>query len=73
MARTKPWEVSDALWERVRPLIPERPPHSQGWRPAKEDRQMFSAILSILRMGIQWNALPHEIAASTTVFDRFRY
>ncbi len=21
MARTKPWEVSDAWWERVRPLI----------------------------------------------------
>lgn len=73
MARTKPWEVSDALWERVRPLIPERAPHPKGGRPAKDDRQMFSAILYVLRTGIQWNALPHEIGASTTVYDRFRY
>lgn len=72
MARTKPWEVSDALWERVQPLIPERPPRPKGGRPAKDDRQMFSAILYVLRTGIQWNALPHEIGASTTVYDRFR-
>ncbi len=35
----------DELWERVRPLIPERPPHLKGGRPSEEDRQMLSAIL----------------------------
>jgi putative transposase len=25
-----------------------------------------------LRTGLQWNALPREIGASTTVYDRFR-
>jgi transposase len=25
MQRTRPWEVSDELWERVKPLIPEPP------------------------------------------------
>jgi putative transposase len=33
---------------------------------------MVSAILSVLRTGIQWNALPRERGASTTVSDRFR-
>jgi putative transposase len=72
MARTHPWEVSDELWERVRPLIPERPPHPKGGRPAAGDRQMFAAIVYVLRTGIQWNALPRELGASSTVYDRFR-
>ena len=72
MARTYPWKVSDALWERVKPLIPPRPPHPKGGRPAADDRQMFSAIVYVLRTGIQWNALPRELGASSTVYDRFR-
>ena len=72
MERTRPWEVSDALWERVRSLIPERQPHPKGGRPANDDRAMFTAIVYVLRTGIQWNALPRELGASTTVYDRFR-
>jgi putative transposase len=73
MARTYPWKVSDALWERVEPLLPVRPPHPKGGRPAAPDRQMFSAIIYVLRTGIQWNALPRELGASSTVYDRFRW
>src|SRR6266704_1101407 len=72
MKRTRPWELSAEVWERVRPLIPERAPHPKGGRPAQEDRQMLAAILYVLRTGIQWNALPRELGASTTVYDRFR-
>jgi putative transposase len=72
MKRTKPWELSDEVWERVCPLIPERPAHPKGGRPAQSNRQMLSAILYVLRTGIQWNALPRELGASTTVYDRFR-
>lgn len=72
MARTKPWRVSDGLWERVRPLIPERPARPKGGRPAQDDRKMFEAIMYVLRTGIQWNALPRELGASSTVYDRFR-
>lgn len=72
MARTHPWEVSDELWERVRPLIPQRPAHPKGGRPAADDRQMFAAIVYVLRTGIQWNALPRDLGASSTVYDRFR-
>lgn len=72
LKRTKPWELSDALWERIRPLIPVRPAHPKGGRPAQSDRQMLAAILYVLRTGIQWNALPRELGASTTVYDRFR-
>ncbi|GHO60312.1 hypothetical protein KSB_87870 [Ktedonobacter robiniae] len=53
MARTHPWKVSDELWEHVRPLIPVRPPHPKGGRPAADDRAMFEAIVYVLRTGIQ--------------------
>jgi putative transposase len=72
MARTKPWELSDAVWERAAPLLPAQKPHPKGGRPPRDDRQMLGAMLYVLRTGIQWNALPHEIGASTTVYDRFR-
>jgi|SRR5579859_126394 len=72
MSRSHPWELSDALWEGVHPLITPRPPRSRGGRPPLSDRQMLGAILYVLRTGIQWNALPRALGASTTVYDRFR-
>jgi putative transposase len=36
-----------------------------------DDRQAFAAIIYVLRTGIQWNALPRELGASSTVHDRF--
>jgi putative transposase len=33
---------------------------------------MLGAMLYVLRTGIQWNALPRALGASTTVYDRFR-
>jgi putative transposase len=70
--RTRPWEVSDVLWKRVKPFIPERVSHAKGGRPPEDDRKMFTAIVYVLRTGMQWNALPRERGASTTVYNRFR-
>lgn len=72
MARTRPWEVSDEFWERVRPLIPPTPSHAKGGRPRLSDRAAFEAIVYVLRTGIQWNALPKEAGASSTVHDRLQ-
>ena len=72
MARTHPWDVDDALWERVEPILPPAPSHAKGGRPRQADRLMFAAIVYILRTGIQWNAIPRELGASSTVYRRFR-
>ena len=72
MARTHPWEVSDELWERVEPLVPPPPSHAKGGRPRLPARQLFAAIVYVLRTGIQWNALPRELGASSTVHARFQ-
>jgi putative transposase len=72
MARTRPWELSDAFWARAEPLIPARTGKKKAGRPAKDDREMLGALLYVLRTGIQWNALPRAVGASSTVYDRFR-
>jgi putative transposase len=36
------------------------------------DRRVFAAIIYVLSTGIQWNALPRELGASSTVHDRFQ-
>ncbi len=72
MPRTRPWEVTDEFWEQVRPLIPPAPSHAKGGRPRLSDRRAFEAIVYVLRTGIQWNALPRELGASSTVHDRFQ-
>lgn len=72
MPRTKPWTVSDEFWERVEPLVPPAPSHAEGGRPRMPDRKAFEAIIYVLRTGIQWNALPREMGASSTVHERFQ-
>lgn len=72
MPRTHPWKVSDTLWEQVAPLIPPAPSHAKGGLPRMPDRQAFAAIVYVLRTGMQWNALPRELGASSTVHDRFQ-
>ena len=72
MPRTRPWEVTDEFWERVQSLIPPTPPHAKGGRPRLSDRRAFEAIVYVLRIGVQWNALPKEAGASSTVHDRFQ-
>lgn len=72
MARTHPWEVSDELWARVEPLVPAAPSHAKGGRPRQPDRQLFAAMVYVLRTGVQWNALPRELGASSTVHARFQ-
>jgi putative transposase len=72
MARTKPWTVSDEFWERVEPLVPPAPSHAKGGRPRMPDRKAFEAMIYVLRTGIQWNALPKEMGASSTVHERFQ-
>ena len=36
------------------------------------NRHAFEAMIYVLRTGIQWNALPREAGASSTVHDRFQ-
>jgi transposase len=53
--------LSDSLWERIEPLLPQRPPRPKGGRPPFSDRQALTGILFVLRSGIPWELLPQEM------------
>ena len=57
-----PWVVSDALWERIEPLLPqvERRFRFPG-RKRLPDREALQGILFVLHTGIAWRHLPLEL------------
>jgi transposase len=62
--------ISDAQWERLRPLLPPQKPRTG--RPAKDHRQVLEGILWVLRTGAPWRDLPeHEFGPWQTYATRF--
>lgn len=67
---TYPSDLTEAQWERVRPLVP---PVKAGGRPASVPRrELLNAILYILRSGCPWRMLPHDFPPWSTVYHYFR-
>jgi transposase len=55
--------VSDALWERVEPLLPPPPPRRfrfPGRKPL-DYRKILTGILFVLKTGIAWDDLPADL------------
>jgi putative transposase len=66
------YQISDALWERIKPLLPPPKPKKKPGRPRMDDRKAMTAIFYVLRTGCQWKALPRSLGAASTVHDRFQ-
>ena len=67
------WVLSDELWARVEPLLPEpkRDPVGRG-RPRVDARRIFAGILYVLRNGCLWKAVPREFGSGSTLHRRFQ-
>ena len=72
MPRTHPRARQRCILGESGAADPTSPIACKGGRPRVEDRKVFAAIIYLLRTGIQWNALPREQGASSTVHDRFQ-
>ena len=68
------WGISDDLWSRMEPLLPQRPRHPLGCHnPRVPDRAAMTGILFVLRTGCQWNALDGTgICSCSSAYRRFR-
>ena len=75
------WELSDSLWERIEPLLPELKSRFRGrgaarrnvgGRPAADRRKVMAGILYVMRTGCQWNALPREFGSGKTAHRYFQ-
>jgi transposase len=65
--------VSDALWERIKPLLPPHKSRFWGGRPPIDDRIALTGILFVLKTGIQWEDLPQEMGCcGMTCWRRLR-
>ena len=64
--------LTDAQWEKIRPLLPKRPPRPRGGRPPSPERKVLEGILWILRSGARWQDLPEEFPHPSTCWRRLR-
>ena len=78
--RVESWVVTDDFWARVEPLIPSRERSASkeylrkagAGRPPKPARQVFEAVVYVLRTGCQWKALPKErFGSASAIHKRF--
>lgn len=64
-----PSDLTDAQWELMEVVIPAA---QAGGRPRGVDmREVVNAILYLTRAGCQWDMLPHDLPAKSTVYDYF--
>jgi putative transposase len=70
--RRYPSGLTDAQWELIEPLIPEQRLTEKGGRPRSVNmREVLNTILYLVRSGCQWDMLPHDLLAKSTVYDYF--
>ncbi len=62
-------ELSDAQWEKLRPLLPAQKPPTG--RPAKDHRTVLDGILWVLRTGSPERSLPECCGSWKPVSSRF--
>jgi putative transposase len=68
MRKPYPSDLTDQQWAIIQPLIPV---HQVG-RPRLVDmREVLNAIFYLNRSGCQWDMLPHDLPAKSTVYDHF--
>jgi putative transposase len=64
--------IPDELWAEMVRLLPTPKAKKKAGRPRADDRRLMTAILYVLRTGIQWEALPHSLSPHSTAHDRFQ-
>jgi putative transposase len=64
-----PSDLTDAQWEHIEPHVPKPKP---GGRPASVSRrEIVNAVLYLVREGITWRAMPHDLPDYRTVYHYF--
>lgn len=66
------WEVPDALWARIAPILAEVDPPKATGRPRIDARWALTAMLFRLRSGCQWNRLPRDLPDDSSVHRTFQ-
>src|ERR1700758_690826 len=66
------WELSDAQWQLIEPILrPRRRSDGRG-RPWQDTRAVLNGILWVLGTGAQWRELPKKYSPYQTCHRRFQ-
>jgi len=65
-------QISDSLWERIKPLLPVYKKSCKGGRPRLFLRNVVTGILYVLRTGCQWKAMPRQFGSGSAIHAYFQ-
>jgi len=65
------YRMPDAMWEKIRLLLPDYETCLLGGRPRRDLRSVADAIFYRLRTGCQWKAIPKSLAPGSTAHAYF--
>ena len=65
-----PTDLTEAQWQELEPLLP--PDTTRGHPRTTDLREVVNGILYVLRGGIPWRMLPHDLPPWGTVWWYFR-
>jgi putative transposase len=68
MRKPYPSDLTDQQWAIIEPLIPV---HAVGRPRINDMREVLNAIFYLSRSGCQWDMLPHDLPAKSTVYSHF--
>ncbi|MCY4645013.1 MAG: transposase [Bacteriovoracales bacterium] len=64
-------ELSNELWERIRPHLPPSRPRLKGGRPRLNSKRVFEGILFIKANGLPWKASDKRVFGSKTALNDY--
>ena len=68
MRKPYPSDLTDKQWSLIEPLIPV---NSTGRLRSNDMREVLNAGFYLNRSGCQWDMLPHDLPAKSTVYNHF--
>ena len=68
MRKPYPSDLTDEQWAIIEPQIPV---HTVGRPRTNSMREVLNALFYLNRSGCQWDMLPHDLPAKSTVYDHF--
>lgn len=66
------YRMPDAMWDRIRPLLPKHDVSRSEGRPRKDLRRIADAIFYRMRTGCQRKAIPPELSPGSTAHQYFQ-
>jgi putative transposase len=66
------WEIPDAMWERILPILLKFWPKKPTGRRTANWRAALNGIIFRMRTGCQWEQLPRKFGPKSTVHDWFQ-